>query len=62
MNNDVPCVTACWMFPQRAFGDLSSRVDLRERLHCQSFSWYLKNVYPEVFMPDLNPLYFGSVS
>ncbi|XP_062313934.1 LOW QUALITY PROTEIN: polypeptide N-acetylgalactosaminyltransferase 3 [Osmerus eperlanus] len=45
----------------RAFGDLSSRVDLRERLQCQSFSWYLKNVYPEVFMPDLNPLYFGSV-
>lgn len=37
-------------------------MDLRERLQCKSFSWYLKNVYPEVFMPDLNPVLFGSVS
>ncbi|XP_040912407.1 polypeptide N-acetylgalactosaminyltransferase 3 isoform X2 [Toxotes jaculatrix] len=46
---------------QRTFGDISKRVDLRARLQCKSFSWYLKNVYPEVFMPDLNPLRFGSV-
>lgn len=48
--------------PQRSFGDVSKRVDLREKLQCKSFSWYLKNVYPEVFMPDLNPLQFGAVS
>ncbi|MEQ2181508.1 Polypeptide N-acetylgalactosaminyltransferase 3 [Goodea atripinnis] len=36
-------------------------MDLRERLQCKSFSWYLNNVYPEVFMPDLSPLRFGSV-
>uniref|UniRef100_UPI0037E8E631 polypeptide N-acetylgalactosaminyltransferase 3 n=1 Tax=Semicossyphus pulcher TaxID=241346 RepID=UPI0037E8E631 len=45
----------------RAFGDISKRVDLREQLQCKSFSWYLNNVYPEAFMPDLNPLRFGSV-
>ncbi|KAA8588178.1 hypothetical protein FQN60_001372 [Etheostoma spectabile] len=45
----------------RAFGGISERMDLRARLQCKSFSWYLKNVYPEVFMPDLNPLHFGSV-
>ncbi|CAI5656143.1 polypeptide N-acetylgalactosaminyltransferase 3 [Oreochromis niloticus] len=44
-----------------AFGDISKRVELREKLQCKSFSWYLQNVYPEVFMPDLNPLRFGSV-
>uniref|UniRef100_A0A3Q4AK12 Polypeptide N-acetylgalactosaminyltransferase n=1 Tax=Mola mola TaxID=94237 RepID=A0A3Q4AK12_MOLML len=45
----------------RAFGDISKRVDLRSQLQCKSFSWYLKNVYPEVFLPDLRPLRFGSV-
>uniref|UniRef100_A0A672KGF6 Polypeptide N-acetylgalactosaminyltransferase 3-like n=1 Tax=Sinocyclocheilus grahami TaxID=75366 RepID=A0A672KGF6_SINGR len=47
--------------PQRSFGDISKRVDLREKLQCKSFSWYLKNVYPEVFMPDLSPLQFGAI-
>uniref|UniRef100_A0A4W6FZT0 Polypeptide N-acetylgalactosaminyltransferase 3 n=1 Tax=Lates calcarifer TaxID=8187 RepID=A0A4W6FZT0_LATCA len=41
--------------------NISKRMDLRAQLQCNSFSWYLKNVYPEVFMPDLNPLRFGSV-
>ncbi|XP_061698633.1 polypeptide N-acetylgalactosaminyltransferase 3 [Syngnathoides biaculeatus] len=49
------------MATDKTFGDISKRIDLRERLQCKSFSWYLKNVYPEVFMPDLNPLRFGSV-
>lgn len=49
------------LFSQGAFGDISKRLELRTRLQCKSFSWYLKNIYPEVFMPDLNPLRFGSV-
>ncbi|KAG9349212.1 hypothetical protein JZ751_027655 [Albula glossodonta] len=49
------------MYPQKSFGDISKRVELRNRLQCKSFAWYLKNVYPEVFLPDLNPLHFGSV-
>ncbi|XP_007546634.1 polypeptide N-acetylgalactosaminyltransferase 3 [Poecilia latipinna] len=52
---------AAQMAKNRNFGDISKRVDLRERLQCKSFSWYLNNVYPEVFMPDLNPVFFGSV-
>ncbi|KAJ8282362.1 hypothetical protein COCON_G00048810 [Conger conger] len=52
---------AAQMARERSFGDVSRRVDLRQRLECRSFSWYLKNVYPEVFMPDLSPLKFGAV-
>ncbi|XP_066542973.1 polypeptide N-acetylgalactosaminyltransferase 3 [Hoplias malabaricus] len=52
---------AAQMAKERSFGDVSKRLDLRERLQCKSFSWYLKNVYPEVFMPDLNPLQFGAI-
>lgn len=45
----------------KTFGDISKRVALREQLQCKSFSWYLTNIYPEIFMPDLNPLHFGSI-
>ncbi|XP_077980245.1 polypeptide N-acetylgalactosaminyltransferase 13-like [Glandiceps talaboti] len=32
-------------------GDLTARHQLRRSLHCHSFHWYLKNIYPEVPYP-----------
>ncbi|XP_047415941.1 polypeptide N-acetylgalactosaminyltransferase 11 isoform X2 [Sciurus carolinensis] len=38
----------------RSYGNISERVELRKKLGCQSFRWYLDNVYPEMQMPGPN--------
>lgn len=36
---------------QGDFGDITSRQQLRKNLNCHSFHWFLKNIYPELFVP-----------
>ncbi|KAK3108876.1 hypothetical protein FSP39_017675 [Pinctada imbricata] len=42
------------------YGNVSSRHALREQLQCHSFEWFLKNVYPELFVPG-EALYSGEI-
>ncbi|CAH0548763.1 unnamed protein product [Brassicogethes aeneus] len=42
-------------------GDLTHRKQLRSKLRCKSFKWYLENIYPEKFVPDENVYAYGQV-
>ncbi|KAB1279254.1 Polypeptide N-acetylgalactosaminyltransferase 3 [Camelus dromedarius] len=46
---------------QKSFGDLSKRFEIKQRLQCKNFTWYLNNIYPEVYVPDLNPVISGYI-
>ncbi|KAF7660119.1 hypothetical protein LDENG_00287790 [Lucifuga dentata] len=49
------------MASQHNYGDISDRLKLRQELQCKNFTWYLNTVYPEAFVPDLNPEKHGAI-
>lgn len=51
----------CGLCFQEAFGDVTERRRLREKLGCKNFKWYLDNVYPDIHIPEDKPGMFGMV-
>lgn len=50
-------------FPQMKnldVGDLSERLELKRRLNCKPFSWFMANVWPELFVLSQNVTAWGS--
>jgi len=43
-------------------GNLTDRIELRKRLNCKSFKWFLDNVFPEKFIVDEDVYAYGMVS
>ncbi|XP_069189541.1 polypeptide N-acetylgalactosaminyltransferase 14 [Procambarus clarkii] len=42
-------------------GDISERKELRSRLGCRGFGWYLKTIYPELATPSRHELAYGQL-
>lgn len=38
------------------YGNIDSRLELRKRLNCKPFSWYMKNIYPEGYPGKISKL------
>jgi len=41
--------------------DVSSRLGLKKKLKCRPFSWYVQNVYKDLYVPELNPQFSGKL-
>lgn len=48
--------------PKENYGDIAGRLLLRDKLKCQSFNWYLKNIYPDLHIPEDRAGWHGAVS
>jgi len=60
--NSVNGMLRCRPAQDKDAGNLTDRFEVRKRLNCKSFKWFLENVYPEKFIPDEDVQAYGMVS
>ncbi|XP_076991097.1 polypeptide N-acetylgalactosaminyltransferase 14 [Tamandua tetradactyla] len=46
---------------EKPFGDIKKRLALKRSLQCNSFKWYLENVYPELRIPNDSSIEKGKI-
>lgn len=37
---------------KRNYGDISAILEMKKRLKCHNFTWYIENVFPDIWIPD----------
>ncbi|XP_039954281.1 putative polypeptide N-acetylgalactosaminyltransferase 9 [Bactrocera tryoni] len=47
-------------FDKGDYGNVDSQIALRKRLNCESFKWYVQNIYPELEIPK-DPVSAGEI-
>ncbi|XP_047138118.1 polypeptide N-acetylgalactosaminyltransferase 13 [Hydra vulgaris] len=49
------------LFRGKEYGNITQRLELRQKLQCKSFKWYMENIYSDMEIPDLYPPAEGEI-
>ena len=55
-----------WVSRRRDFtptdhNDLKPRIDIRKKLKCKSFDWFMHNILPQMETPPVDAIYYGEI-
>ena len=61
MPSQINSINIFYILQTLDVGDLSERLELKKKLKCKPFSWFMDNVWPELFVLSRNVTAWGSV-